>query len=212
MRCAHCDADFMPKTVRRRVLPRQVPRRGLEAGAGRAGSPGQGVGHGLGEDSGCDARGSGVRRSFEQGQGGTAMAKRIPRTNFAEYWRVAEAIRRDLRASTGSPVAVRQAVLNLADLVAKALEEAAQVSEGLSMVVLAQHPDVTRGPRRAERATGATGRTARRRTRRGNEPGPGRGRAYGGVDSRPGAAGHPGRGVTRASGRGDDDAAGAHRR
>lgn len=97
------------------------------------------------------------------------MAKRIPRTNFAEYWRVAEAIRWDLRASTGSPVAVRQAVLNLAELVAKALEEAAQVAEGLSMVVLAQHPDVTRGPRRAERARGATGRTARRRTRRGND-------------------------------------------
>ena len=80
------------------------------------------------------------------------MATRIPRTNFADYWRAAEAIRRDLRASTGSPVAVRQAVLNLADLVAKALEEAAQVSDALSMVVLAQHPDLTRGPRRAEGA------------------------------------------------------------
>jgi hypothetical protein len=101
------------------------------------------------------------------------VATRIPRTNFAEYWRVAEAIRRDLRASTGPPVAVRQAVLNSADLVANALEEAAQVSEGLSMVVLAQHPDLTRGLRRAERARRA-------------QPGGRRGVARGGATTWPG--------------------------
>ena len=101
------------------------------------------------------------------------MATRIPRTNFAEYWRAAEAVRRDLRASTGSPVAVRQAVVDLADVVAKALEEAAQVAEGLSMVVLAQHPDLTRGPRRAERARRA-------------QPGGGRGVARGGATTWPG--------------------------
>jgi|MudIll2142460700_1097286.scaffolds.fasta_scaffold00395_3 hypothetical protein len=101
------------------------------------------------------------------------MATRIPRTNFAEYWRAAEAVRRDLRASTGSPVAVRQAVVDLADVVAKALEEAAQVAEALSMVVLAQHPDLTRGPRRAERARRA-------------QPGGGRGVARGGATTWPG--------------------------
>jgi len=79
------------------------------------------------------------------------MARRIPRTNFAIYWKEAEAIRRDLRESTGWPLAVRQAVADLADLVVKVLEEAAQVAEGLSMIALAAHPDVRRAPRRDKR-------------------------------------------------------------
>jgi len=80
------------------------------------------------------------------------MAKSIPLTNFAKYMRVAEAIRRDLRKSPGSPAAVRQAVVDLADLAAKALEEAAQVFEGLAMILLSLHPDVTRGRPREKRA------------------------------------------------------------
>jgi hypothetical protein len=92
MRCAHCDADFMPKTVRRRVLLRQVPRRGLEARAGRAGSPGQGVDPRRGEDSGCDARGSGVAD---------------PPSNHREgghgYTYSADEFRRVLEGSRGSP-------------------------------------------------------------------------------------------------------------
>ena len=80
------------------------------------------------------------------------MAKTIPLTNFSTYLTEAHAIRRDLRESTGSPEAVRQAVVALADLVAKGLEEAAQVFEGLVLVVLSHHPDVRRAPRRQERA------------------------------------------------------------
>jgi len=80
------------------------------------------------------------------------MAQRIPLTNFPQYLTEAEAIRRNLRESTASPEAVRQAVVDLADLAAKGLEEAAQVFEGLALVVLSHHPDVKRAPRRGKRA------------------------------------------------------------
>jgi maltooligosyltrehalose synthase len=84
--------------------------------------------------------------------GRAAMAKTIPLTNFVTYMAEAKAIRRDLRNSTGSPAAVRKAVEDLADLAATAMEEAAQVFEGLAMTVLALHPDVTRAPQREKRA------------------------------------------------------------
>ena len=80
------------------------------------------------------------------------MAQRIPLTNFPQYLTEAEAIRRNLRESTASPEAVRQAVVDLADLAAKALEEAAQVFEGLAMILLSLHPEVTRGRPREKRA------------------------------------------------------------
>ena len=101
------------------------------------------------------------------------MARKIPLTNFTKYRLVAEGIQRDLRKNPRSPAAVRQAVLDLADLAAKGLEEAAQVFEGLELVVFAHHPDVTRGPRRAERARRA-------------QPGGGRGVARGGATTWPG--------------------------
>jgi len=80
------------------------------------------------------------------------MAATSPLTNFLTYLTEAHAIRQNLRESPGSPEAVRQAVVALADLAAKGLEEAAQVFEGLALVVLSHHPDLTRGPRRQERA------------------------------------------------------------
>jgi hypothetical protein len=80
------------------------------------------------------------------------MAKSIPLTNFTKYMTEAQAISRNLRESTGSPEAVRQAVMDLTDLAAKSLEEAGQVFEGLALVVLSQHPAVTRARPREKRA------------------------------------------------------------
>ena len=54
------------------------------------------------------------------------------------------------------PAPVRHAVMDLADLAAKALEEAAQVFEGLALIVLALHPEVMRGRSRRKRAPRAT--------------------------------------------------------
>ena len=79
------------------------------------------------------------------------MARRIPLTNFTKYMTEAQAIGRNLRESAGSPETVRQAVLDLTDLAAKSLEEAAQVFEGLALVVLSQHPGVTRARPREKR-------------------------------------------------------------
>ena len=76
------------------------------------------------------------------------MAQTIPLTNFGAYLQNAKAIQRKLRGRTVSPAVMREAVADLADLAAKSLEEAAQVFEGLTMVVLSLHPDVMRGPRR----------------------------------------------------------------
>jgi hypothetical protein len=80
------------------------------------------------------------------------MARKIPLTNITKYMLVAEGIQRDLRKNPRSPAVVRRAVLDLTDLVAKGLEEAAQVFEGLTMVVFSHHPDVTGGPRRGTSA------------------------------------------------------------
>jgi hypothetical protein len=72
------------------------------------------------------------------------MAKTIPLTNFDKYVTVAKAIRGDLGKSTASPLAVRRAVEDLADLAVKALEEAQQSIEGLAALMMALHPEVTR--------------------------------------------------------------------
>jgi len=84
------------------------------------------------------------RRAYEAG----ALACILKPFRLEALLAEAKAIRRDLRNSTGSPAAVRKAVEDLADLAAKAMEEAAQVFEGLTMTVLALHPDVTRAPQR----------------------------------------------------------------
>jgi hypothetical protein len=79
------------------------------------------------------------------------MAKSIPLTNFIKYLTEAEAIRCDLRKRTGSPEAVRQAVLDLTGLLAKSLEKARRVIQGLALVVRSLQSDATRAPRRDKR-------------------------------------------------------------
>lgn len=77
------------------------------------------------------------------------MAKTIPLTNFAKFMTDARAIQRGLGGEAASPETIRQAVVDLTDLCAKALEEAAQVFEGLALLVMSLHPEVTRArPRR----------------------------------------------------------------
>jgi len=55
------------------------------------------------------------------------------------------------RRRAGALETVRQTVMDLTDLAAKSLEEAAQVFEGLALVVLSQHPAVTRARPREKR-------------------------------------------------------------
>jgi len=92
-----------------------------------------------------------VRVHSTTNHGGAAMARRIPLTNFTKYMTEAQAIGRNLRESAGSLETVRQTVMDLTDLAAKSLEEAAQVFEGLALVVLSQHPAVTRARPREKR-------------------------------------------------------------
>jgi len=116
------------------------------------------------------------------------MAATSPLTNFLTYLTEAHAIRQNLRESPGSPEAVRQAVVALADLAAKGLEEAAQVFEGLALVVLSHHPDLTRGRggknarHEPRRPPGPEPAEARRR------PAPGGGEPHPGLDAGAGVA------------------------
>ena len=71
------------------------------------------------------------------------MAHTIPLTHYGEYVAQAKAIRQNLRDQT-APAAIRQAVVDLADLAVRALDESAQVYEGLAALVMAMHPEVTR--------------------------------------------------------------------
>jgi len=118
------------------------------------------------------------------------MAATSPLTNFPTYLTEAHAIRQHLRESPGSPEAVRQAVMDLADLAAKGLEEAAQVFEGLALVVLSHHPDVRRAPRRLERAPRAKAAARPEPAEARRRPAPGGGEPHPGLDAGAGVAGY----------------------
>jgi hypothetical protein len=79
------------------------------------------------------------------------VTKVIPLTHFADYLTTAKQIQRTLGAGGPGGADLRPVVAALADLVVKGLEEAHQTFEGLAMLVMALHPEVSR-PRRARKA------------------------------------------------------------
>jgi hypothetical protein len=80
------------------------------------------------------------------------VTKTIPLTHFAEYVATAKAIQRTVGASGPAGADLRQVVADLAQLAVSALEETQQAIEGLALLVMALHPEVTRTrPRRESR-------------------------------------------------------------
>ena len=72
------------------------------------------------------------------------VKKTIPMTHFAECLATARKIQRVVGASGPAAADLRQVVADLAALAVKALEEAYQSFEGLAVLVMAMHPEVTR--------------------------------------------------------------------
>ena len=84
------------------------------------------------------------------------MSRAIPLTHYVEYVAQAKAIQQRLSLGAPSAAAVRQGLVDLADLAVKALGETNDVFEGLAALVMALHPAVkrsTRAPEATERAS-----------------------------------------------------------
>lgn len=80
------------------------------------------------------------------------MVRTIPLTHYREYLAQAQAIQQTLGDQT-DPATVRQAVVDLAGLAVRALEETMQAFEGMTMLLMALHREVKRSPARPERRT-----------------------------------------------------------
>jgi len=74
----------------------------------------------------------------------------IPLTHLAEYLKTAKEIQRAVRASAPAEVDLHQVVAALADLAVKALDEVHQSFEGLAILLMALHPEVSRSHRQAK--------------------------------------------------------------
>ena len=79
------------------------------------------------------------------------MVRAIPLTHYVEFVAQAKAIQQRLGSRTAAP-AVRQALVDLADLAVRALAETNDALEGMAALVMALHPEVKRTPQ-ARRVT-----------------------------------------------------------
>jgi hypothetical protein len=74
------------------------------------------------------------------------MVSAIPFTHYGEFVAQAKAIQQSLAKGSGSTAALRQALVDLADLAVRALAETNDVFEGMAALVMALHHEVKRRP------------------------------------------------------------------